>query len=362
VLVAGLLAADGSSALASAGACAVVWKVAPSVVVPGAELHAVAADAPDDAWAVGGPSNLETGPRPPALVEHWDGNRWDVVPTPAHSAVLLGVTATSRSDAWAVGGGGSGAVIEHWDGTHWSRVPSPGLHGLSAVTATSATDAWAVGKDKSGAAVLIHWDGSGWQTLLRRPGSDFRAVAALAPDDVWVVGDVPSFTVPRFLELHWNGQKWSAHTQPVSNPRSDYDPELTAIAVQAKNDIWTAGDAQSDGDGRPYTVLFHWTGTGWRRVLTPQNKFVDALVSRVPGELWLSGSYGNGDGYGLPFLERRVGTTWQPGPLGGGESIDGLATNETQGLWAVGFVGTSFEPNLGFPTHSRSLIKEAQCS
>ena len=49
------------------GLCA-VWKVVPSPLVSGGELKAIAADAPDDAWAVGGPSLFEDGPRPTALI------------------------------------------------------------------------------------------------------------------------------------------------------------------------------------------------------------------------------------------------------------------------------------------------------
>lgn len=48
-----------------------------------------------------------------------------------------------------VAAGTSKAVITHWDGSAWNLVPSPSpspqLNSLNGVTAISATDAWAVG-------------------------------------------------------------------------------------------------------------------------------------------------------------------------------------------------------------------------
>ena len=46
------------------------------------------------------------------------------------SGALGGVSATSLTDAWAVGVqcatcGDPGTMTLHWNGTHWSMVPSP---------------------------------------------------------------------------------------------------------------------------------------------------------------------------------------------------------------------------------------------
>jgi hypothetical protein len=60
---------------------------------------------------------------------------------------LFGIAATSSSDIWAVGD-----RIEHWDGRRWTVEPSPklpahrGLHqSLSAKATVSPSEAWAVG-------------------------------------------------------------------------------------------------------------------------------------------------------------------------------------------------------------------------
>src|SRR4029450_536582 len=104
---------------------------------------------------------------------------WTVVPTVDPSAgtnVLNGVAGRSSSDAWAVGqftapdqdDDGLNMLTEHWNGSSWSQVGAPAvLHqdeSLLAVSASSATDAWAVGFTKTvGAAgrfpLAAHWNG-----------------------------------------------------------------------------------------------------------------------------------------------------------------------------------------------------------
>jgi hypothetical protein len=70
------------------------------------------------------------------------------------NANLFGVTSTSDTDAWAVGSElgragttvGAKVLIEHWDGTAWSQVATPQSTAiLTSVSASSPTEAWAVG-------------------------------------------------------------------------------------------------------------------------------------------------------------------------------------------------------------------------
>lgn len=54
--------------------------------------------------------------------------------TAAPAAALFGVSALSASDAWAVGysvtaSGGQTALIEHWNGHRWAVAPTPGQGG-----------------------------------------------------------------------------------------------------------------------------------------------------------------------------------------------------------------------------------------
>jgi hypothetical protein len=87
---------------------------------------ALAGAASDDVWAVG------SEPTSDLRVAHWGGSRWTTVPVPRtgpdYSASLTGVAALSPSDAWAVGFGQMPrrhppALIGHWDGARWRLVP-----------------------------------------------------------------------------------------------------------------------------------------------------------------------------------------------------------------------------------------------
>src|SRR5205823_2753337 len=89
-------------------------------------------------------------------IEHWNGSAWSFVPPvqASFNNILSGVATVGPDDAWAVGAfstGGTGrnrALVEHWDGSAWSVVPVPdpdGSDGLSKVAAVSSTDVWAVG-------------------------------------------------------------------------------------------------------------------------------------------------------------------------------------------------------------------------
>jgi hypothetical protein len=85
-------------------------------------------------------------------VLHWDGTRWLDVPTPDTSkGALLAVAALAADDVWAVGVHGSGAfldtgpvrgLIEHWNGSRWHVVPTPaiGRSVLRSIAALSPND------------------------------------------------------------------------------------------------------------------------------------------------------------------------------------------------------------------------------
>jgi hypothetical protein len=288
-------------------------------------------------------------------------------------AVLRGVSAAGPDDAWAVGEttyhyrlGGSAhvvAVAEHWDGKRWRRVPAPGLETLVAVTDAPATGAWAVGADTSGAAVAVHWEGSRWRVRLRVPRFELVSLEALSATNLWVVGSDPARRVPRYLELHWNGRHWSRYSQPASADDLG-DPRVVAIDAAGTRDLWAAGQVEGpDGtpEGWAKTVLFHWSGTDWRSVPTPQNEFVSALAVRAPDDVVVAGVDGDGDAYGSPFLRRRVAGTWQNTTLGSGEAVQGLAADQAQGFWGVGFKGSHFDEYLGFPHRAQALIVHGVC-
>lgn len=147
---------------------------------PDGTLTSVIGFAPNDVWAVGHVGRYPGQTTP--MLEHWDGTAWSMVEGlhmgPLGS--LYSLSGTSSSDLWAVGctlrneRGGHQTVIEHYDGVHWSRVKSPNpepyaTQCLFDVSASSPTEAWAVGtygyNDQDFGPthnLLAHWDGTSW--------------------------------------------------------------------------------------------------------------------------------------------------------------------------------------------------------
>jgi hypothetical protein len=201
------------------------WRQQASPGIAGA-FQAVAATSARNAWAVGfqatGGGTATSGP---PIILRWNGATWKQVPThlPAGIGNLLGVAATSAGNAWAVGCSGclaEGAgvpLIEHWNGSAWKKVPGPSavaLAGLDGVTATSATNAWAVGTPTGAAGHttgIVHWNGRTW-TLVASPNpggqEHVTGVTATSASNAWAVGETEATTPFEGVISHWNGSSW----------------------------------------------------------------------------------------------------------------------------------------------------------
>src|SRR3989441_3804921 len=173
------------------------WSIVPSPTTGRVEgnLLGVAAVSTNDVWAVG--NFLPTKGSGQGLIEHWNGHKWSVVksPTTGASTGLQAVAAVSTNDVWAVGtsfnaSGVEQTFIEHWDGKKWSIVASPSpstqTNFLLGVTAVSTNDVWAVGsfQNASGAfqTLTLHWDGTTWSIVPSPSGAgsaDLFGVAAV---------------------------------------------------------------------------------------------------------------------------------------------------------------------------------------
>lgn len=157
-------------------------------------------------------------PRVRMLIERWNGASWSLVPSPSPAGRddnrLLAVSALSSSNAWAVGysrepGARARPLIERWDGTAWKRVTGAGpgqkhvtLLGVSAV---SARNAWAVGTYSSGGkpfdvgtgnrTLILHWNGTGWHRVgspnqaSKLGSNELTAVAAVSGTNAWSIGN-----------------------------------------------------------------------------------------------------------------------------------------------------------------------------
>jgi hypothetical protein len=247
------------------------------------DLFAAAFAAANDGWAVG---RRDSGTGADYAIDHWDGSRWTVVPSPhlgGRGVVFLDVAALGRNDAWAVGldtptpGVGKGrALTEHWDGVHWEAVPMPdvGQSKLEAVDAVSHDNVWAVG-NHLGSTLIEHWDGTRWKVIpnpAARRGT-LTGIDGVSADDIWVVGWYGS----RPLLEHWNGANWRRIDFPV---RRGF---LLSVAVPSTRNVWVAGGHEPSG-----VIVEHRLGAKWRTA-QPVG-FVNSVVAGLQGNLAAPGA------------------------------------------------------------------------
>jgi hypothetical protein len=142
-----------------------VWSVMPSGVFPHAFLTSVSGKSDSDIWVLGNTNTFS------AIAGHWNGTAWARYDLGKHGAVFA-LLEVSANDVWAVGTNGQ-TTVEHWNGERWRVVPSPnvgmGANRLTAVTATSANDIWAAGSYEDAPnhteTLIEHWDGNSWSIV-----------------------------------------------------------------------------------------------------------------------------------------------------------------------------------------------------
>jgi hypothetical protein len=317
------------------------------------QLFAVDGTSAKDVWAAG------IGGTTGTLIEHWNGVKWQVTPSPnpatgaAGEVFLFGVAAVSSNDAWAVGSYESGpdpfdlttsALILHWNGKKWTQVPCPcastdnGEPGLNGISAVSRSDIWAVGSSSSG-PLILHFNGTKWVTVPLAGDEEHQlmAVSAISANNAWAVGD--DLNNQSGLTAHWNGQKWS--WVPSPNPRRFND--LSGVATVSKDSAWAVGDAT----GTP--KLMHWNGEKWSEEPSPQitgttNAFFNAISAAPDGSLWAVGqkTVKNGMGFLIDqtLTARWTGKKWvivsspKVGPAG--SVLSGVYVASADSAWAVG--------------------------
>ncbi len=250
----------------------VQWSIVPSPLPSSYEaaLLAITAIAKNDVWAVG---YYGDGSGTRALFEHWDGSQWHVVREPSFDPAntgneisrLYGVSALAPNNVWAVGAtqhrSGVSAVILHWDGNQWVIVPNPDysdIYGLQSLVAIASDNIWAFGGHdyfESGRTLVEHWDGSRWDIV---PSPDpankqsFEAAALLSPDIIGAVGYAGDHAmVVQFLRstCATSSRNGPSTPAPLSAPTvmPAYNP-LTALPHQPQTERETVMDPQENTD------------------------------------------------------------------------------------------------------------------
>jgi hypothetical protein len=178
------------------------WSVSPTPDPGQSQLVGVAAIADNDVWAVGNQVYR-------TLIEHWDGQRWEVIPDPsAPFGQLRGIVAISARDVWIIGHRWDElpylpddvltkgrALIQHWDGAKWQDIASPfGRRSVNSIAAVSSRDIWFSAGNVEDAIdqrpLLAHRIGATWRMVpLPRVFRGFADVqlAAAGHNDIWAI-------------------------------------------------------------------------------------------------------------------------------------------------------------------------------
>ncbi len=228
-------------------------------------LAGIAAVSRSDIWAVG------SGVGRPLIV-HWNGKKWVRQFLAGNGEdELTAVSATSARNAWAVGIdiANDRSLTAHWNGKKWSYVrnPNPGhFNVLRGVTAISRTEAWAVGQNTVKNVKIVRWNGSMW-SLVPEPHiagelQVFNAIAA-ARGALWAVGKRTtsnSLHIDRTLTARWTGTRWIAVPSPSFGSA---DNTLYGVYAPSARSAWAVGGAVDLG-----VLIEHWNGRTWH-LITP---------------------------------------------------------------------------------------------
>ena len=340
-------AASGVVVLGGPAAAATGWTV---VAVPqtgiSTVLYGAFARTGTDVWAVGEEFGASGQPAPPPVAYHWNGSAWSLLTTPTlHAAANLeAVSASSATDAWAVGWTGGYthvALSEHWDGSAWSRVPGPvssaKFFALRGVADLSPASAYAIGSDPG---VAYHWGGSSWSTVAL-PDASFAAsaITAVSATDIWLVGSGSAGAEA----VTFNGTAWTVI--PVQRPSAG-TPALDGITAVAANDIWAVGEVKSASGVAVATLTEHWNGSAWSIVPSPSPAgTLTAVAARGSGDVYAVGfAQPSGSGVTQGLILRWNGTAWSQDtdPLGSAFHVLYAAATAPGAAqeWAAGFYGS----------------------
>jgi len=224
----------------------------------------------DDAWAVG--SAADDDRVVSALVEHWNGSTWSLVPTPdfgASATALTDVVVLPSGDVWVSGsirepGKPSRALAMRWSHGAWTVTATPVI-GLStrfnALAGTSESNLWAAGSaDEGGRTITLiaRWNNDGWSiTPSPNPGTsgnEIRSVWVAANGRAWAVGLYSNGSEVRPLAEVWNGAEWI-----LDNPDASRAGWLNAVAAQDST-VLAVGSTSTgvDGSRGPLASQIHY--------------------------------------------------------------------------------------------------------
>lgn len=260
-----------------------------------------------------------------------------------YGADFLDITATSESDAWAVGErtfgtDGHEALLVRWDGKRWRRLvkelPKPARHvTLTKVDASDPGNVWVIAEDQEGGeSGLLHFDGRRWSFVPDPVDTSDEAaspseVIALRGGQVWTFGDG--------WARHFDGQRWTSQAIPIVTH---------AAFARSPQDIWAVGEADpvpDDTSAQSEPAVAHFDGRSWQRMPLPAPSLpgsfesrLDAVLAVAADDVWAVGGYETADGTFRPLSYRWNGTAWRAVALDGGR-LTGIARDSGGVVWVA---------------------------
>ncbi|HET7015149.1 MAG TPA: hypothetical protein VFI65_14625 [Streptosporangiaceae bacterium] len=335
-------------------------------------LLSVAALSAAEAWAVGDYFVAGTGKQPP-LIEHWTRGRWRLVRSPAvggpSGGYLHSVAVLSPKNAWAVGGAGNAALIEHWNGKTWHVVPAGPARvkntgtTLTGVTASSAKSVWAVGSvtTSRGLVPLIeHWNGTRWRAVrCPDPGgpsaNDYLTAVTASKAGVWAAGTSAPGNVYRTVVLALIHGRWRLQKSPNPSGLGNWLGAVSAVGPR----VLAAGFGGYDNPAVAQTLVMHRSGSVFRLDKTPA-RGVGAQDELYGVAATSSGGWAVGRGTTQTLTLRQAAGRWRRVPS---PSWPSPATSILEGVtvkgdatWAVGQYSVDKTTTTGLISVSYSLI------
>jgi hypothetical protein len=338
-----LVVATGTTAAGGTTTASPTWRVSHVFAgQPLADLLAVTATGPGDAWAFGDGKNA----RPAAV--HWNGKTWSQSYLPGATDRPEQVSETGRTNVWAAGGGcgqvSTTAYVSRWNGSKWTTTlfPKTPFCGASAVVTTGPSDGWLFNESGS-PAVALHFTGKTWKNVSLGKVGTVLSASAVSQKNMWAA----TYTLKnQMLVVHWNGSSWRTVPIPAAPvPKGDDTVPIQLVAAGTSN-IWlttviTRNNMEVPGPLR--SLVLHWNGTGWHWIKVPYADLALQAASDGHGGMWANAMI-NSPSSAYDFVHYSGGKwTRQPAPTAGIPATVGTVDvfslaliPGTQTLWASG--------------------------
>jgi hypothetical protein len=302
-----------------AALCGTVTPFAAAAVPGGAYLSGVACPSATSCIAVG------TAGRVP-LVERWNGSAWTTLDVPtiagAVASILNAVSCPSPKSCIAVGTAttrtASHVLLEHWDGRRWTIKPSPDpgsspwrFGGVSCATSDMCV---AVGTAQFSGhfhPFALRWNGSRWALMGVRPTnfSQLQGVSCPSPTSCVAVGLQNFDRGEQPLILRWNGSGWSKMSSP--GPGDGRGANLSDVACTSPTRCIAVGGIFGE---RGHGFVLSSSGTKWSIAPTaPGNsEYIAGVSCPQPSSCFAAGLVPGT--HSRTFVARWSASTWSVTP------------------------------------------------